>query len=51
MDIERKAQVNFDVQVTLEAMRIHQESRNNNDNTIMYGVVRPRAYCSIAHAI
>lgn len=46
MDIERNAQVDFDVRVTLPGMRIHHESRNNNDVTILCGLVRPRAYCS-----
>jgi hypothetical protein len=46
MDIERNAQVDFDVRVTLQGMRIHHESRNNNDVTILCGAVRPRAYCS-----
>ncbi len=51
MDIERNAQVDFDGQVILPAMRIHHESRNNNDVTILRAVVRPRAYCSSAHAV
>ena len=46
MDIKRNAQVDFDVRVTLPGMRIHHESRNNNDVTILCGGVKPRAYCS-----
>jgi hypothetical protein len=51
MDIERNAQVDFDVRSTLLGVRIDLESRNNNDVTILSGVIRPRAYCSSIHAV
>ena len=46
MDVERNAQVDFDVRFTLPGMRIHHESRNKNDVTILCGAVRPRVYYS-----
>jgi len=51
MDIERDGRANCDVRFTLPGMRIHHESRNNNDVTILCGVVRPRAYCSSVYAV
>ena len=41
-----QCEVESDVRTTLLALRIHHESRNNNDVTILCGVDRPRAYCS-----
>lgn len=47
MDIESNARAILMSRV----MRIHHESRNSNDVTILSGVVGPRAYCSSAHAV
>ena len=50
MDIERNAQVDFDVRLALLGMGKHLELRNNSDIPILCGVDRPRAYCSSTHA-